>query len=115
MSFVKFDCWAPRMELNFNNVHTQIYNLKKKNSNHFERKLLEFCYWITFQWPFFGKNNLNTWFVNGKTFVANTWINKIHFSYLKHSFNLVIYIIQFCFQYIIILPITFNLDVWGVN
>jgi hypothetical protein len=61
---------------------------------------------------FFQKINSNTWFVNWKTFVANIWINKIYLSDLKPSFYLGIYIMQFFFQYIIILPITFNLDVW---
>jgi hypothetical protein len=53
--------------------------------------------------------NSNTWFVNEKTFMADTWINKIYFSYIKTSFDLWIYIIQIFFQYIIILLITFNL------
>jgi len=44
--------------------------------------------------------------------MANTWINKIYLSYLKSSFDLKIYDIQFCFQYIIIFLITSNLDVW---
>jgi hypothetical protein len=37
--------------------------------------------------------------------------SNIHLSYLRTSFGLGIYIIEFCFQYIIILLITFNLDV----
>jgi len=45
-------------------------------------------------------------------FIVNTWINKIYLSYFKPSFGLGIYIIKLCFQYIIILLITFNLDVW---
>jgi hypothetical protein len=38
------------------------------------------------------KLNSNTWFVNEKTFMANTWINKIKLSYLKPSIGLGIYI-----------------------
>jgi len=44
--------------------------------------------------------------------MANTWINKIYLSYLKSSFDLGVYVLKFCFQYVIILLITFNLDVW---
>jgi len=54
----------------------------------------------------------NTWFVNGKTFMGSTRINKIYLSYLEPSFDLWIYVIQILFQYIIILSITFNLDIW---
>jgi len=60
-----------------------------------------------------GKKNPNAWFVNGKTFVVNTITNKKYFSYLKPLFHLKYYIVQFCFQYIISLLITFNLDTWG--
>jgi hypothetical protein len=49
--------------------------------------------------------------VNGKTFVANTIMNKIQFSYFKPSFHLEFSIIQFFFKYIISLLITFNLDI----
>jgi len=83
-----------------------------KNMNSFQNKTFEFCYWIIFQRPLFGKKISNTWFVNGKTFVGNTRINKIYISYLKLSFDLWIYIIQTFFQYIIILLMTFNLDIW---
>ncbi len=41
------------------------------------------------------KLNSNTWFVNEKTFMANTWINKIKYWYLKPSFGLGIYITIF--------------------
>jgi hypothetical protein len=58
------------------------------------------------------KLNSNTWFVNGKTIVVNTWINNIYLSDLKPSFDLRIYVIQFFFQYIMILPLTFNLNIW---
>jgi hypothetical protein len=37
----------------------------------------------------------NTWFVNGKTFVANEWINQIYLSYHKPSFDSGVYNIQF--------------------
>jgi hypothetical protein len=113
MSFVKFDPWTPRMELNsfmtkplhlckqsivyfiqiilyLNITHNLkfddsylINNLSKwKNEklihkfpsimytnvcvcvcvNYFNKKKDEFCYWIIFQWPFFGKKNSDTWF-----------------------------------------------------
>jgi hypothetical protein len=57
------------------------------------------------------KTKSNTWFVNGKTFVANSKIKKKNLSYLKPSFDLGICIIQFWFQYIIILRVTSDLDV----
>jgi hypothetical protein len=44
--------------------------------------------------------------------MVNIWINKKYFSYLKSSFDLRIYVINSCFQYIIILLINFNLNVW---
>jgi hypothetical protein len=47
-----------------------------------------------------------------KTLVANTWMYIIYLSYFKPSFDLRIYIIQFCFQYIMILTINFNLNIW---
>ncbi len=43
--------------------------------------------------------------------MVDTWMNKIYISYLKPSFGLRIYIIQFYFQYIIILLRTFNLNI----
>jgi hypothetical protein len=44
--------------------------------------------------------------------MSNTWINKINHKYFKSSFDLEIYVMQFCFQYIIILLIIANLEVW---
>jgi len=46
-----------------------------------------------------------------KNLMANTWINKIYLSYIKASFDFGVFLIKFCFQYVIILLITFNLDV----
>jgi hypothetical protein len=69
-------------------------------------------YILTIQWPFFGKKNANRLFVNGKTIVVNKRINKIYLSYFKHSFDLKFYIIQIFFQHIMILPITFHLNIW---
>jgi hypothetical protein len=53
----------------------------------FQKKKLEFYYWIIFQWPFFGEKKSNTWIV------GSTRINKIYLSYVKPSFALWIYII----------------------
>jgi hypothetical protein len=45
-------------------------------------------------------------------FVGDKRIKNLYLSYLKPLFDLGIYIIQFSFQYIIILFITFNLNIW---
>jgi hypothetical protein len=59
--------------INFLQLCTQIiYIYIRQNVNAFQKKIFEFCYWIIFQWPFFGKN-----------FVGSTRINKIYFSYLN--------------------------------
>jgi len=89
-----------------------MYTIIEIQKNHFQRKYLKFVMnniLITF---FLEKIDSNTWFLNGKTFVAGTRINKIYVPYLKPSFDLEIYIIQFFFQYIIILLINFNLCIW---
>jgi len=70
------------------------------------QKKKDFFNWIILQWPLFGKRTSNTWFV------GSTRINKIYLSYLQPSFDLWIYSIHILFQYIIILWITFNLNIW---
>jgi hypothetical protein len=80
--------------------------------NSFQKKNISILLLNDISMTILWKKNSNTWFVNGKTFVGSTRINKIYFSYLKPSFDLWIYIIQTFFQYIIILLITFNLDKW---
>jgi hypothetical protein len=89
----------------FNNVHNYIYII------HFKIYFLILLLTnisMTILW----KTNANTLLVNGKTVVVKIWINKIYLSYFKHSFDLNFYIIQFLFQCIMILPITFHLNIW---
>jgi hypothetical protein len=91
----------------FNTIHNYIYFLNLKFISIFFNFVIE----QHFNDHYLEKLNSNTWFVNGKKIVVNKLYIYIYISYFKPSFDLGVYIIQFFFQYIIILHITSSLDV----